>query len=292
MLGNFQQALDDSEAGYQRYRPLDAAYHRENFVGHDPGICLIGHQAGALCLLGDTDAGYERVERTLAAMRATSHEPSRVVGAYCLGLMLIVMRDAPALQPIAAEALANCRRLGLTQYVGLFTVLTAWGDAATRQDPQAPGLALQGVETFGATGSRLRQPLLRAVAAEACLLCGQLDIGLQTADQALREVQAHGEFGWHAYALSVRAGLHRAMGQAHLAEQDGLAAMQVARAQEALGLELRAANQVAALWVEQGRTDKARGLLAPLLRRFTAQRETLDLLQARSLVGSGGPTPV
>jgi predicted ATPase len=61
-------------------------------------------------------------------------------------------------------------------------------------------------------------------------------------------------------------------------------ALRVARAQHARSFELRAACDLARLWVEQDRRSEARDLLAPVYGWFTEGFETADLKDARALL--------
>jgi predicted ATPase/DNA-binding winged helix-turn-helix (wHTH) protein len=58
------------------------------------------------------------------------------------------------------------------------------------------------------------------------------------------------------------------------------------RRQGALAWELRAATDLAALWVDEGRTAAAKALLQPVLARFTEGAETTDLKAAEQLMAT------
>jgi predicted ATPase len=60
----------------------------------------------------------------------------------------------------------------------------------------------------------------------------------------------------------------------------------VARRQDALSLELRAAMSLARFWRGQQRVSQARNLLAPVYRRFTEGFGTADLIAAKNLLAS------
>jgi predicted ATPase len=62
-------------------------------------------------------------------------------------------------------------------------------------------------------------------------------------------------------------------------------ALAVARKQQAKSWELRAAMSMARLWREQGKRDEARHLLAPIYGWFTEGFDTLDLKEAKALLG-------
>ena len=62
-------------------------------------------------------------------------------------------------------------------------------------------------------------------------------------------------------------------------------ALAVARQQQAKSWELRAAMSMARLWRDQGKRDEARDLLGPVYNWFTEGFDTLDLKQAKALLG-------
>jgi predicted ATPase len=62
-------------------------------------------------------------------------------------------------------------------------------------------------------------------------------------------------------------------------------ALAVARKQQAKSWELRAAMSMARLWRDQGKPQKARDLLAPVYGWFTEGFDTLDLKEAKVLLG-------
>lgn len=61
-------------------------------------------------------------------------------------------------------------------------------------------------------------------------------------------------------------------------------ALTTARSQQARSLELRAAKDLAALWISQGRRDEALAFLAPIYGWFTEGFETRDLKDAKALL--------
>jgi predicted ATPase len=59
----------------------------------------------------------------------------------------------------------------------------------------------------------------------------------------------------------------------------------VARQQQARSAELRAATSLARLWRDQGKREEPCELLAPVYGWFTEGFDTLDLKEARALLG-------
>ncbi len=61
-------------------------------------------------------------------------------------------------------------------------------------------------------------------------------------------------------------------------------AIEVARRQEAMSWELRAATSLARLWRDQGKRQEAHNLLAPVYDWFTEGFDTPDLKEAKAVL--------
>src|SRR5262249_16650205 len=119
------------------------------------------------------------------------------------------------------------------------------------------------INRFQASGGRLRLPYYLCLLAQALLRAGSPDEALATIDEALFESRANNERWWDAE-------LHRLRGELLLArgsEDDEVdlalqRAREIAEAQQARSLELRAAMSLARHWRNRGRSDDAQRLLA------------------------------
>jgi predicted ATPase len=69
------------------------------------------------------------------------------------------------------------------------------------------------------------------------------------------------------------------------AENSFRQALELAQRQSAKFWELRAATSLARHWRDQGKRDEARKLLAPVYGWFTEGFDTLDLKEAKALLG-------
>lgn len=83
---------------------------------------------------------------------------------------------------------------------------------------------------------------------------------------------------------------HGAPGAAAAAETLFQRALSVARDQEALAWELRAAMSLARLWQRRGRLDDGRTLLSSVLQRFSEGHATADVREAAALVAGMAPS--
>jgi predicted ATPase len=131
--------------------------------------------------------------------------------------------------------------------------------------------------------------LLLAELAAGLAGAGQIAEGLVVVDKALARAEQT-EAGWYLAELLRTKGellLHRrAPADAAAAEQCFLQALEVARRQDALSWELRAAMSLARLWRGQRRVSQARKLLEPVYHRFTEGFGTVDLVAAKALLNA------
>ena len=118
---------------------------------------------------------------------------------------------------------------------------------------------------------------------------GQIAEGLAVVDRALARAEQTGA-GWYLAELLRTKGELLLLGGAPTAvataEQFFLQSLDVARRQDALSWELRAATSLARLWRGQQRVNEARKLLGPAYRRFTEGFGTTDLTAAKRLLAS------
>jgi predicted ATPase len=128
-------------------------------------------------------------------------------------------------------------------------------------------------------------PTFLSYLASAHAELGQFDEAWRCTTEASAAVEATEERWWEAE-------VHRIAGEIALmspqrdvakAEAHFERALAVARQQQAKSWELRAAMSMARLWRDQGRSQQARELLAPVFGWFTEGFDTLDLREARAL---------
>jgi predicted ATPase/DNA-binding winged helix-turn-helix (wHTH) protein len=103
----------------------------------------------------------------------------------------------------------------------------------------------------------------------------------------------NGEAGWSEPEIHRAQGesllAHGSRGAADAAEALFQRALDMARRQEALAWELRAAMSLARLWKQRGRVEEGRTLLAGFASRFIEGHRTTDLMQAAELLASLAP---
>ena len=173
----------------------------------------------------------------------------------------------------------------------------AWNAAARVAAGETGAVAdlLAGLAIVAETGFQLGGPAMFVVLGEAYVAAGQLDEARGAVETGLAVAAQTGQLFWDAE-------LHRLQGECLLAQEvksqnekgknQNLTeaeecfhrALDIARAQRAKSMELRAATSLARLWRDQGKRVAARDLLAPLYGWFTEGFDTRDLVDAKALL--------
>jgi predicted ATPase len=152
----------------------------------------------------------------------------------------------------------------------------------------APGVAMlkDALDACRRTGWPLAYPEFKSALATGLAGLGQLDEALTAVNEGL-DGAAQGEHGhdlFYAELLRIKGDILLRRGSVPAAEDSFRAALNIARQQEALFWELRAAVSLARARVDQGRGGEVRQLVAPIYGRFTEGFETPDLRAAKTLL--------
>ena len=151
------------------------------------------------------------------------------------------------------------------------------------QPLQAAPQLCQALASWRATGARAKVPTFLGVLASAFARAGDTKMGLSTTAEALEMVAEHGEHLNEAELLRLEGTLHEKH-QPAAAERSFRQAIAVARRQQALSWELRAAMSLGRLLAERGKTGEARELLSEVCGRFTEGFDTVDFQAARTFL--------
>jgi predicted ATPase len=194
-------------------------------------------------------------------------------------------RERNAAQALAAEAVELCRTRHFAYYLAWARMIYGWSLAGDGRVDDSLHELRAGLDDFEATGAGLRRSYYWSLLAEVEARAGRSGDGLGLLDDAIALVERTGE-RWH------EAELHRLKGQLVLqtrpnrdeAETCFQRALAIARRQAARAPELQAALDLARLWAEGGKRQKALDLLAPVYDRFTEGFDTSDLIEAKALL--------
>ena len=141
-----------------------------------------------------------------------------------------------------------------------------------------------GLNDYRLTGSAIMMPQLCLMKAEAQLQAGRPGEALASLSEGLKICAEHNERVPEPELHRVKGEIQIAQGATSSGEASLRTAIEVARAQQARMLELRAALVLAGLLRDRGAAAEARTELQPVVDWFVEGHDTPELIEARALL--------
>jgi class 3 adenylate cyclase/tetratricopeptide (TPR) repeat protein len=256
-------------------------------AGQDAGVADLALMSWALWLLGDVDTAVTRMTAAFQRAAGIEHPHTHAYACYYASV-LHALRGEPAIaQGHAERCLALSEEHGFRQWRGLSRAIR--GTCVTVLDPSSDMLkeVMGALEEYRGAGYQLGITALYVLLCRALLLLRQPEAALEVTEQGLATAVHNAEqiFEAELYRLKARALLARGGSDARTFARPLLdQALMTASSQHARSLELRAATDLAALAIDQGRRDEARAILAPIYAWFTEGLDTQDLKEAKAVL--------
>ncbi len=283
-LGDLEPASAHLEATVACYDP--EVHLSLGFIyGQDLGVLYLSYLAWALWLLGHADRSLERSHEAVGLAQALDHPLTLALALSMAGWLRSSCRDARGTKEWAEAASEVARPRQLVFYQAGAMGLRGWALVAQGAAEEGEAEIRGGVAAWQATGSEFHRPHFLTWLAEAAAKRGRLDEGLDLLAEALAWVEETGERYYEAEIRRLKGEFLLELGHPARAEAAFQQAIEVARQQSARSLELRAAVSLSRLWQSQGRREDARQLLAEIYDWFTEGFDTLDLKEAKGLLG-------
>ena len=263
-----------------RDRPLATRFATDNSV-----VSLV-FRSVALWLLGFPDAARKDITKALEDARDTRHAGSLMtalgwaplVHTQC-GDYAVAQTEVEELGTLANEKGAAIWKAGAMMHRGYLLSLT--GPAS-----EAAFVITSMIDAWQSTGTTLLLPLHLAYLSKAQAEMRQFENAWHSITRALLVIETTNE-RWFESEVNRRAGdvaLLTPPPDEATAEAYFDRALNIARAQQAKSLELRAAISMARLWRDQGKPQQAHELLAPVYGWFAEGFDTLDMKEAKALL--------
>jgi predicted ATPase len=279
-------------AAVQHVEQVSALYdsdrhRRHSFMfGQDPAVICKAYGAVALWLMGFSEQAQRQSDEAIRMSHSLSPS-SQTVALHFAAMLHQLRRDSSGASACAGASCGIAGEHGFSFWLAGANVLSGWALAASGKAHDGLSVLQQGLRDWTATESVTYQTYYLGLLAEVLDVTGRVAEGCRVVDEALVLVQRTGEELFEAE-------LHRRRGELLLKQGDRDAeteaeacfqqALTVAREQQALGLELRAAVSAARLARSRNRGDEARTILDPVCHRITEGFDSADYRDAIAIL--------
>jgi predicted ATPase len=285
-LGRIVEARESIERAAELFSASEEADRMTaRAAGQDAGAAMQALMSWVLWVLGQVDGAVTRIAAALERADVVNHAHTHAYAWYYASV-LHALRGEPAIaQGYAERCLAISEQHGFRQWLGLSRAIRGISTAALHTSGSRLDEVKTALEEYQRAGYQL------GITAQVVLLCPALlvrnepEAALEVIDYGLSIVDRNGERFLEAelYRLKARVLLMRGAPEAE-AETLLDQALQTARGQQARSLELRAATDLARLWMNQGKHTEARGVLSSIYGRFSEGFDTRDLKEAEAVL--------
>jgi predicted ATPase/class 3 adenylate cyclase len=292
MICMFMGHIIEAAARIERaYEAFNASSEEDRLAaraaGQDAGVADLALLSWTLWLLGQPDTAAARIGAALQRAEAIAHPHSQAYACYYASVLYALRGEFVIAQEHAERCLMLSEQHGFRQWHGLSRAVRGICRTLLDQTSSAIDEVYSAVKEYRSSGYQLGITALYVLLGPALIQRGRFEEALEIADGGLGIVQENCEkvFAAELFRLKAQALLHLPAHQRR-DKPDVLleGAIRIAREQQARSLELRAATDLARLSAENGKRDKARELLAPVLAQFQKDSTTRDLAQARVLL--------
>lgn len=281
--GDVTTARDAVESGLALY---DLGRHREHwsmYGAHDPGVCACSIGAITFWQAGFAERAQILYKQGIGLGSELGH-PFSVAAAHMHGTFFAMMVNDSAAADISARtvaAVASEANLAWPGRLGHF--LNGWVTAQQGEIGRGADLMEASFRNLQERKERLYLTILGAVLVSTKLEMGRAEEALSFLEELqVLSVETHQRlFVPEHHRLRAEA-LHRLDPKNPRVEAEYRMSLQLAQAQGALALELRAASGLATWLAESGRTSEGASLLRPVFSRFTEGLTTPDLRAAKA----------
>jgi predicted ATPase len=281
--------IAESRVHYDKALALyDPAEHRllATQFGQDVGVVILSYRSWTLWLLGYPEAALADTDHALKNARELGQASTMMYALAHGSFIHIFCGTYAAANAQSDEVVTLADEKGAVAWKAFGMMHHGSLLALTGQASNATQIMTSGISAWRSTGSRLWMPWYLSNLAMAYAEVGQFDDAWRCIGEAITAVDTTKE-SWCEAEINRMAGDIALMSQqqdAAKAETYFDRALEVARQQQARSWELRAAMSLARLWRDQGKSQQARELLAPVYGWFTEGFDTLDLKKAKTLL--------
>jgi class 3 adenylate cyclase/tetratricopeptide (TPR) repeat protein len=255
-------------------------------AGQDAGVADLALMSWPLWLLGRADTAIMRMDAAIQRADAISHPHSQAYACYYACILHALRGEFLTAQGRAERCIALSEEHGFRQW-RLARAIRGICLASLDPSPSTLGEIRAVLEEYRGAGYQLAITALYVLLCPPLLVDHDYEAAREVIEQGLAAASRNSERILEAELYRLKARVLVARGGPDV-EAEAMAlldqALNTARSQQAKTLELRAAMDRAALWIDRGRREEALDFLAPIYASFTEGFDTHDLKQAKTLL--------
>ena len=231
----------------------------------EPHATLLSLMCANLLLLGYLDQARLRRAEAIELTRRAAHPLTLASTMHWAALSAFLLRDRAALRGWVDEFVAVTAEYTLAHFMQWAQIWRRWLAVEGGDGGESIPQLREALSVHWASGTRIWSPMYTALLADAYRQVGDTDRALEALADAMEQVEQTGQRVYEAELHRLKAAvlLSRAPSLTGDAEGALAQALSVARGQHARFCELRAATDLAALWLAQGRHQEAQAQLEP-----------------------------
>lgn len=280
-------ALHDARqrAAYAVIHPLDLAM-----------VCLV-HLSWCLWVLGYPTQALARSRAAIAVADETGQPVDRACAIAFASFLHAFRRDAKRARDSAAAAVRLSAEHGLLQWWAPSMITHGWARAALGEAAEGIAEMRQGIEAWRGAGADYAVPVYLAMLGDALGRHGEREQAREVLTEALHLTHTNGDQFWEPEIQRLRGEIilqdfeHASSNASRQTLEEAAEAIEraldLAHAQRARGLELRAATSWCRLERLRGHDEQARARLAEIYDSFGEGFQTRDLRDARAALAGG-----
>jgi class 3 adenylate cyclase/predicted ATPase len=267
----------------------DPAAHRPLAMqfGGEHGVTSLTFRGRALWLLGYPEAALVDANHALNDAREIGHAATLMIALSFVSSTHMLCGNYMAASTEVDELVALADEKGALGWRALGRLNQGSVLVLTERASDAVEVITSGIALQRSIGSTTWLPLYLSHLAKAYSELGQFENAWSCIGEAKTSIETTNERWSEAevYRIAGEVALRSPSADADKAATYFKSALSVARQQQAKSWELRVAMSLARLWRDQGKRQHAYDLLAPVYSWFTEGFDTLDLKEAKALLG-------
>jgi tetratricopeptide (TPR) repeat protein len=286
-LVKLERAQVHFERALTLYDPYTHPVHVSVYGGYDPGVACRSWLGWVQCARGLPDQALRSVEEGLALAERLGHPFSLDFAHLSAAVVRLFRWESEAALTHLERASAISDEEGFAYQRAVGATLNGWACLIQGRPDDAIARLRDSLAGYEATGAAVSRPATVALLAHATGMTGRVAEGLELVAQGMADAERTNQ-RFHLIPLNLTRGDLLLWGADPAARAEAEAcyrnALDLARAFNASTHELRAATNLARLWLEQGRRAEAVALLQPLIASFSEGLDLHDLRLAQAIL--------